>query len=87
MGVGLECYRAVIASGVSPDRLIVGGDSAGGGLTLAMLLAALDQTIVGPALPTIVTQLSGNDYYVWAITIYLLTSTITVSRSSRFSTP
>jgi EmrB/QacA subfamily drug resistance transporter len=38
----------------------------------------LDQTIVGPALPTIVTQLSGNDYYVWAVTIYLLTSTISV---------
>ena len=45
---------------------------------LGLFLGALDQTIVGPALPTIVTQLSGNDYYVWAITIYLLTSTITV---------
>ena len=45
---------------------------------LGMFLGALDQTIVGPALPTIVTQLSGNDYYVWAITIYLLTSTISV---------
>ena len=43
-----------------------------------LFLGALDQTIVGPALPTIVTQLSGNDYYVWAITIYLLTSTISV---------
>ena len=45
---------------------------------LGLFLGALDQTIVGPALPTIVTQLSGNDNYVWAITIYLLTSTITV---------
>ncbi|HET8785536.1 MAG TPA: MDR family MFS transporter, partial [Candidatus Limnocylindrales bacterium] len=45
---------------------------------LGLFLGALDQTIVGPALPTIVTQLSGNDYYVWAVTIYLLTSTITV---------
>jgi len=45
---------------------------------LGMFLGALDQTIVGPALPTIVTNLSGNDYYVWAITIYLLTSTISV---------
>ncbi|HYM84571.1 MAG TPA: MFS transporter, partial [Candidatus Dormibacteraeota bacterium] len=45
---------------------------------LGLFLGALDQTIVGPALPTVVTQLSGNDYYVWAITIYLLTSTITV---------
>jgi EmrB/QacA subfamily drug resistance transporter len=45
---------------------------------LGLFLGALDQTIVGPALPTIVTQLSGNDFYVWAVTIYLLTSTITV---------
>ena len=45
---------------------------------LGLFLGALDQTIVGPALPTIVTELSGNDYYVWAITIYLLTSTISV---------
>src|SRR6187401_983303 len=45
---------------------------------LGLFLGALDQTIVGPALPTIVTQLSGNDYYVWAVTIYLLTITITV---------
>src|SRR6478736_4709364 len=45
---------------------------------LGLFLGALDQTIVGPALPTIVSQLSGNDLYVWAVTIYLLTSTITV---------
>ena len=45
---------------------------------LGLFLGALDQTSVGPALPTIVSQLSGNDYYVWAVTIYLLTSTITV---------
>jgi hypothetical protein len=32
---------------------------------LGLFLGALDQTIVGPALPTIVTQLTGNDYYVW----------------------
>src|SRR4026208_2566104 len=45
---------------------------------LGLFLGALDQTIVGPALPTIVTQLSGNDLYVWAVTSYLLTSTISV---------
>jgi EmrB/QacA subfamily drug resistance transporter len=45
---------------------------------LGLFLGALDQTIVGPALPTIVTQLAGNDYYVWAVTIYLLTSTVSV---------
>jgi EmrB/QacA subfamily drug resistance transporter len=45
---------------------------------LGLFLGALDQTIVGPALPTVVTQLQGNDIYVWAVTIYLLTSTISV---------
>ena len=45
---------------------------------LGLFLGALDQTIVGPALPTIATQLNGNEYYVWVITAYLLTSTISV---------
>src|SRR5260221_9829158 len=45
---------------------------------LGLFLGALDQTIVGPALPTVVTQLAGNYIYVWAVTIYLLTSTISV---------
>jgi EmrB/QacA subfamily drug resistance transporter len=45
---------------------------------LGLFLGALDQTIVGPALPTIVTELNGNDLYVWAVTAYLLTSTISV---------
>src|SRR5659263_683401 len=45
---------------------------------LGMFLAALDQTIVGPVLPRIVTELKGADYYTWVVTIYLLTSTITV---------
>ncbi len=45
---------------------------------LGLFLGALDQTIVSVALPTIVTELNGNDLYVWVVTIYLLTSTISV---------
>jgi EmrB/QacA subfamily drug resistance transporter len=45
---------------------------------LGLFLGALDQTIVGPALPTVVSDLAGNDIYVWAVTIYLLTSTVSV---------
>jgi EmrB/QacA subfamily drug resistance transporter len=45
---------------------------------LGMFLSALDQTIVGPVLPKIVSDLKGSDYYTWAVTIYLLTSTVTV---------
>src|SRR5947207_4803799 len=47
-----------------------------GAILLALFLFALDQTVVGTALPRIVTDLRGNDLYVWAVTIYLLTSTI-----------
>ncbi|RAJ66340.1 MULTISPECIES: MFS transporter [unclassified Streptomyces] len=46
------------------------------GLMLAMLLAALDQMIVATALPKVVGELHGLDRMSWAITAYLLTSTI-----------
>ncbi len=49
-----------------------------GAVLLALFLGALDQTIVGTALPRIVTDLGGNEYYTWVVTIYLLTSTVTV---------
>ena len=45
---------------------------------LGMFLSALDQTIVGPVLPRIVTDLQGADYYTWVVTAYLLTSTVTI---------
>jgi len=47
-----------------------------GAVLLGIFLSALDQTIVGTALPTIVTDLAGNDVYVWAFTAYLVTATI-----------
>ena len=43
---------------------------------IGIFLAALDQTVVGTALPKIITDLGGNDLYTWAFTAYLLTSTI-----------
>ena len=46
------------------------------GIMLALFLAALDQTIVGTALPRIVAELNGLDYYAWVLTAYLVTSTI-----------
>ena len=49
-----------------------------GAVLLGLLLGALDQTIVGVALPRIVTDLGGQTLYVWTVTIYLLTSTVTV---------
>lgn len=46
-----------------------------GALLLGMLLAALDQTIVSTALPTIVSDLGGLDHLSWVVTAYLLAAT------------
>jgi EmrB/QacA subfamily drug resistance transporter len=46
-----------------------------GALLMGMLLAALDQTIVSTALPTIVSELGGLDHLSWVVTAYLLAST------------
>ncbi|MDG4907928.1 MDR family MFS transporter [Mesorhizobium sp. WSM4898] len=46
-----------------------------GGVLLSMLLAALDQTIVSPALPTIARALGHAEYLPWIVTAYLLTAT------------
>jgi EmrB/QacA subfamily drug resistance transporter len=47
-----------------------------GAVLLGIFLAALDQTVVGVALPHIVEDLRGNDVFVWAFTSYLLTATV-----------
>jgi EmrB/QacA subfamily drug resistance transporter len=47
-----------------------------GALLLGMLLAALDQTVVATALPTIVGDLGGASHIAWVVTAYLLASTV-----------
>src|SRR5207253_2157150 len=47
-----------------------------GALFLALWLAALDQTVVSTALPTMVGDLGGLSYLSWVVTAYLLTSTV-----------
>jgi EmrB/QacA subfamily drug resistance transporter len=51
----------------------------------AMLLAALDQTIVSTALPRIVNELHGLNELSWVVTAYLLTSTISVPIAGKLS--
>src|SRR5579875_3544376 len=48
------------------------------GISFVTMLVALDQTVVGTALPTIVSELRGFELYAWVATSYLLTSVITV---------
>jgi EmrB/QacA subfamily drug resistance transporter len=48
------------------------------GIMAAIFLSALDQTIVGTALPRVVGELHGFDRYTWVTTVYLLTSTSVV---------
>lgn len=48
------------------------------GICFVVVLVALDQTVVGTALPTVVAELKGFDLYAWVATSYLLTSVVTV---------
>src|ERR1700684_2463342 len=54
-------------------------------LMLAMLLAALDQTIVATALPKIANDLHGLSEYSWVATAYLLTSAISTPLYGKIS--
>src|SRR6188508_1402716 len=54
------------------------------GLLLALFMAALDQTIVSTALPTIVSELGGLEKLSWVVTAYLLSSTIVVPLYGKF---
>jgi EmrB/QacA subfamily drug resistance transporter len=47
-------------------------------LLIVLFLSALDQNVVGTAMPRIVAELKGLNLYSWITTIYLLTSTVTV---------
>ncbi|WP_245152543.1 MFS transporter [Allopusillimonas soli] len=48
------------------------------GLCFLSMIVAVDQTVVGTALPTVAAELNGFDYYAWVATSYLLTCVITV---------
>ncbi|MEU6314993.1 MDR family MFS transporter [Streptomyces sp. NPDC047014] len=55
-----------------------------GTIMLGVLLAALDQTIVGTALPTIVADLGGGDHMSWVVTSYLLAETVSTVLVGKF---
>ncbi|MBX0329173.1 MFS transporter [Oscillochloris sp. ZM17-4] len=77
----------------APERIIVPPDAgmhgtpallAILGIMAVVLLSALDQTIVGTALPRVVADLGGFDLYAWVATSYLLTSTVMVPVMGKF---
>src|SRR5437660_5332591 len=68
---GAREMTEAITHGLSRQRVIL----ATAGTMLALLLAALDQTIVGTAIPRIVADLNGLDRLAWVTTAYLVTST------------
>jgi EmrB/QacA subfamily drug resistance transporter len=53
-------------------------------ILLGMLLAALDQTIVSTALPTIVADLGGSTHMSWVVTAYMLTEAIATALAGKF---
>ena len=55
------------------------------GVMAAIAVAALDSTVVGTAMPTIIGQLGGLAEYSWVFTAYLVTSTTTVPLYSRLA--
>ncbi len=55
------------------------------GVLLSILVAALDQTIVGTALPRIVAELGGFALYSWVVTAYLLTATCVIPIAGKLS--
>ena len=53
------------------------------GILLSMVLSALDSSIVATAMPKIVTDLAGLEYYAWVTTAYLVMSTTTIPISGK----
>ena len=48
------------------------------GMCFVVMMVAIDQTVVSTALPTVVAELKGFEYYAWVATSYLLASVITI---------
>ncbi|SDL15241.1 MDR family MFS transporter [Tessaracoccus oleiagri] len=55
------------------------------GLMIGMFVAAISQTIVGPAMPVIVTDLGGMDHYAWVATAAMLASAVVVPLIGKLS--
>ncbi len=48
------------------------------GIMLGMSLGALDQTVVGTAMPRVIAELNGMEHYAWVFAAYMLASTVMI---------
>jgi EmrB/QacA subfamily drug resistance transporter len=73
--------KPTAAAPLSPrrERLVIAA------LLSGLLLAMLDQTIVGTALPRIVSELGGSSLYLWVVTAYLVPATVSLPIYARLS--
>jgi EmrB/QacA subfamily drug resistance transporter len=55
------------------------------GVLLAMFMAAMEATVVGTAMPTVVEKLGGIEYYGWVAAVYMLTATVTMPLYGKLS--
>ncbi len=55
------------------------------GVLLAMFLASLDQTIVGTAMPRIITDLAGFSHYTWVTSAYVMASAVVIPITGRLT--
>src|SRR5688500_9564759 len=55
------------------------------GVMTGMFLAALEATVVGTAMPTVIASLGGLHHYSWVFSAYLITSTVSVPVWGKFS--
>jgi EmrB/QacA subfamily drug resistance transporter len=55
------------------------------GVLLAMFMAAMEATVVGTAMPTVVEKLGGIEYYGWVGAVYMLTATVTMPLYGKLS--
>ncbi|HYL40800.1 MAG TPA: MFS transporter, partial [Candidatus Binatus sp.] len=65
--------RSAALAPLSPEQILITV-----GIMAAIAVAALDSTVVGTAMPTIIGQLGGLGEYAWVFSAYLLASTTTV---------
>jgi EmrB/QacA subfamily drug resistance transporter len=55
------------------------------GVLLAMFMAAMEATVVGTAMPTVIEKLGGIEYYGWVGAVYMLTATVTMPLYGKLS--